>query len=105
MLKDGALIQEGKPEEIVLSPANKHVEEFVRNVNKARAIHVRSIMTKGVTEHRDIAVPMSACCEDVLPLFAEHEWVGVNDDDGQQIGSVTAKQVIRALARHSRAPQ
>jgi glycine betaine/proline transport system ATP-binding protein len=44
---------------------------------------------------------MDARCEDVLPLFAEHQWVGVNDADGRQVGRVTAKQVIKALARYS----
>ena len=101
VLKDGALIQEGRPEEIVLKPANAHIEEFVADVNKARAIHVKSIMSRDEDmEKCDIAVPESACCEDVLPLFAEHDWVGVTDDDGKQTGYVTAKAVIKALARH-----
>lgn len=104
VLKDGAVVQMGKPEEIVLKPANEHVEEFVRDVNKARAIHVRTIMQQGVTEACAIAVPESARCEDVLPLFAEHEWVGVVDDDGHQVGRVTAKQVIAALARYTPTP-
>jgi len=101
VLKDGALQQEGKPEDIVLRPANEHIEEFVREVNKARAIHVRSIMERGVTEPCEQAVSMDARCEDVLPLFAEHQWVGVVDGDGKQIGRVTAKQVIKALARYT----
>jgi len=101
VLKDGAVQQEGKPEDIVLRPANAHVEEFVREVNKARAIHVRSIMTREEVELCQYSVPDTARCEDVLPLFAEHEWVGVTDAEGKQIGRVTAKQVIKALARYS----
>jgi glycine betaine/proline transport system ATP-binding protein len=101
VLKDGAVQQEGKPEDIVLRPATEHIEEFVRDVNKARAIHVRSIMERGVTEPCELAVPADARCEDVLPLFAEHQWVGVVDEHGIQIGRVTAKQVIHALARHT----
>jgi glycine betaine/proline transport system ATP-binding protein len=101
VLKDGALQQEGKPEDIVLRPANEHIEEFVREVNKARAIHVRSIMERGVTEPCEQSVSMDARCEDVLPLFAEHQWVGVVDGEGKQIGRVTAKQVIKALARYT----
>ena len=104
VLKDGAVVQMGKPEEIVLNPANEHVEEFVRDVNKARAIHVRTIMEQGITEPCELAVSADARCEDVLPLFAEHQWVGVTDEDGTQIGRVTAKQVIKALARHSPTP-
>jgi glycine betaine/proline transport system ATP-binding protein len=101
VLKDGAMQQQGKPEEIVLRPANEHVEEFVREVNKARAIHVRTIMELGDTEPCEHSVPDTARCEDVLPLFAEHEWVGVVDESGKQIGRITAKRVIKALARYS----
>ena len=93
--------QEGKPEDIVLRPANAHIEEFVRDVNKARAIHVRSIMERGEHEICAQAVSKDARCEDVLPLFAENQWVGVVDESGQQIGRVTAKQVIKALARYT----
>ena len=101
VLKDGAVQQVGRPEDIVLRPANEHIEEFVREVNKARAIHVRSIMETGEHELCEQAVPRDARCEDVLPLFAEHQWVGVVDETGRQIGRVTAKQVIKALARYT----
>jgi len=101
VLKDGELVQEGRPEDIVLRPANAHIEEFVADVNKARAIHVRSIMsTDANVEKCEIAVPYSSRCEDVLPLFAEHDWVGVVDEEGNQIGYVTAKGIIKALAKH-----
>ena len=101
VLKDGAVQQVGKPEDIVLRPANEHIEDFVREVNKARAIHVRSIMERGEHEPCAQAVSKDARCEDVLPLFAENQWVGVLDDSGTQIGRVTAKQVIKALARYT----
>ncbi|HET8729371.1 MAG TPA: betaine/proline/choline family ABC transporter ATP-binding protein [Alphaproteobacteria bacterium] len=104
ILRDGSVVQEGRPEEIVLDPANEHVEEFVRDVNKARAIHVRTIMERGVSEPCELAVSETARCEDVLPLFADHQWVGVTNDEGRQIGRVTARQVIKALARHSGPP-
>lgn len=101
VLKDGAVQQEGRPEDIVLKPANEHIEDFVREVNKARAIHVRTIMERGDFEACQYNVPANARCEDVLPYFAEHQWVGVTDEDGTQIGRVTAKRVIKALARYT----
>jgi glycine betaine/proline transport system ATP-binding protein len=104
VLKDGAVVQQGKPEEIVLNPANEHIEEFVRDVNKARAIHVRTIMSKGEFETCEYSVPETARCEDVLPLFAEHQWVGVVNATGEQIGRITARQVITALARYAPPP-
>lgn len=101
VLKDGALIQEGTPQEIVLKPANVHIEEFVADVNRARAIDVRSIMSRDANiEKCDVAVSQDMSCEEVLPLFAEHDWVAVTDEAGAQIGYITAKSVIKVLARY-----
>ncbi len=44
ILKDGALSQVGRPEEILLSPADSYVEAFVRDVNRARALTVGAVM-------------------------------------------------------------
>jgi glycine betaine/proline transport system ATP-binding protein len=72
-------------------------------VNKARAIHVRAIMERGAFEPCEQAVSLDARCEDVLPQFADHQWLGVLDAEGRQIGRISATQVIRALARYSAA--
>jgi glycine betaine/proline transport system ATP-binding protein len=101
VLKDGSVQQVGKPEEIVLKPANEHIEDFVRDVNKARAIHVRAIMDLAIDEPCDHFVAADTRCEDVLPLFAQYDRIGIIDEKGRQIGQITVKQVIRALARYS----
>jgi len=101
VLNDGVVVQTGSPGEIVLNPADDYVAEFVSDVNKARVIHVDSIMQRGEFEPCDVSVQAASRCEDVLPIFAEHEWVGVTDDDDKQIGRVTSKQVIAALARYT----
>ena len=44
ILKDGELVQEGKPENILLHPATDYVEAFVRDVNRARALTVETVM-------------------------------------------------------------
>ncbi|MFQ3229746.1 quaternary amine ABC transporter ATP-binding protein [Reinekea sp.] len=44
VLKDGELIQVGKPAEILLHPADDYVEKFVRDVNRARALTVDTVM-------------------------------------------------------------
>lgn len=101
VLKDGVLQQSGRPEDIVLKPANEHIEEFVRDVNKARAIHVGAIMERGDAPPCELSVPADTRCEDVLPLFVEHDWVGVTDESGRQVGRIMVRQVIKALARYS----
>ena len=44
ILKDGELVQEGAPEDILLSPATDYVEAFVKDVNRARALTVETVM-------------------------------------------------------------
>lgn len=44
ILKDGGLEQVGKPEDILLEPATDYVEAFVRDVNRARALTVDTVM-------------------------------------------------------------
>ena len=44
ILKDGELVQVGKPEEILLHPATDYVEAFVKDVNRARALTVETVM-------------------------------------------------------------
>ncbi|OLQ94576.1 glycine betaine/L-proline ABC transporter ATP-binding protein [Vibrio ponticus] len=44
ILKDGVLVQQGTPDEILLSPADDYVEAFVKDVNRARALTVETVM-------------------------------------------------------------
>jgi len=46
ILKDGAIIQQGEPQDILLNPCDPYIEDFVSDINRARVLKVRSIMTK-----------------------------------------------------------
>ncbi|PLX45716.1 MAG: glycine betaine/L-proline ABC transporter ATP-binding protein [Hyphomicrobiales bacterium] len=48
ILKDGALSQVGKPEDILLNPADDYVEAFVRDVNRARVLTVDVVMNPAI---------------------------------------------------------
>lgn len=44
ILKDGVLVQQGTPDDILLNPADDYVEAFVKDVNRARALTVETVM-------------------------------------------------------------
>ncbi|MGF1697828.1 glycine betaine/L-proline ABC transporter ATP-binding protein [Vibrio lamellibrachiae] len=44
ILKDGELVQQGTPDDILLNPADEYVEAFVKDVNRARALTVETVM-------------------------------------------------------------
>ncbi len=50
ILNDGAVVQQGEPQEILLRPADPYIEDFVSDINRARVLRVRSVMTKGAPE-------------------------------------------------------
>ena len=45
ILKDGAIVQQGEPQHILLNPNDPYIEDFVSDINRARVLRVRSIMT------------------------------------------------------------
>jgi len=45
ILKDGYVVQQGEPQHILLYPNDPYIEDFVSDINRARVLRVRSIMT------------------------------------------------------------
>jgi len=45
ILKDGAVVQQGEPQGILLNPADPYIEDFVSDINRARVLRVKSVMT------------------------------------------------------------
>ncbi|MFO7982033.1 MAG: glycine betaine/L-proline ABC transporter ATP-binding protein [Desulfuromonadales bacterium] len=55
IMKDGAIVQEGTPEDILTNPANDYVEKFVEDVNLANVLPASAVMHKAssVTHPKD----------------------------------------------------
>lgn len=43
ILKDGAVVQQGAPQDIVMNPADPYIEEFVGDINRARVLRAGTI--------------------------------------------------------------
>ena len=46
ILKDGSVVQQGEPQHILLHPNDPYIEDFISDINRARVLRVRSVMTK-----------------------------------------------------------
>ncbi len=44
ILKDGAIVQQGEPQDILMHPHDPYIEDFISNINRARVLRVRSVM-------------------------------------------------------------
>jgi len=81
ILKDGELSQVGRPEEILLEPADDYVEAFVRDVNRARVLSVDVVMQPPInrltTANIDEALKqMRGWKDDYAYVFQKNEYQG-----------------------------
>ncbi len=98
IMKDGAIVQSGTPEEIVLDPATDYVREFTQAVPKSKVVRVSSIMEAGTTALNVPQIAARATVSEAAPLFlAEHDVLSVVDPDGNPVGSLHRAAVIRVM--------
>ena len=45
ILKDGEVVQQGDPQEILLNPGDPYIVDFISDINRARVLRVRSVMS------------------------------------------------------------
>jgi glycine betaine/proline transport system ATP-binding protein len=98
IMKDGAVIQLGTPEELVLHPADGYVAAFTRNVQRAKVVTVRSVMAPLNGTGTDRTVRAGDKIADVAPLvMGGGKPVAVLDAAGSPVGTLTPQAVIDTL--------
>ena len=60
IMRDGEIVQEGSPEEIVTLPADDYVTSFVQDVSRSKVIQARAIMQEPVAVVNDWQGPRAA---------------------------------------------
>lgn len=97
IMKDGAVVQCGTPEDLVLNPSTDYVREFTRAVPKAKVVRLASLMTPGSVPKGLETLPARASVADAGPSFLNGAaFVGVTED-GRPVGTVRREDVIRLL--------
>jgi glycine betaine/proline transport system ATP-binding protein len=98
ILNGGKLVQNGKPEEILLNPADDYVTKFVQDVNRAKVLKVKSIMISNGQGTEGPKVNMNDSIESCLPIILDtRSTLGVVDDQNNIVGSISDKEVASIL--------
>ena len=106
IMKDGALVQIGTPEEIVTEPADDYVEDFVAGISKLELVTAHKVMEPLANyERRHGAVDKSGCpvaapgdsLDSLLDLAIETEHPIVVSSDGEPVGVVTKRALLRGI--------
>lgn len=98
ILKDGAVVQQGEPQGILLDPADPYIEDFVSDINRARVLRVRSVMRPLSDAACDGEVDADDTLERLIAMSGgdtRRSYRVVSD--GVPIGLLDMKDLVRAL--------
>jgi glycine betaine/proline transport system ATP-binding protein len=100
ILKDGAVIQQGEPQDILLHPNDDYIIDFISDINRARVLRVGSVMEKtdrpgdGLSGEVDVAQNL----ESVIAVSGGDTNLHYRVmQDGQQVGLLHMRDLVRAL--------
>lgn len=110
ILLKGEVVQEGSPMDIVLSPANDYVRNFVKGIDVFKVLTAGQVMEAdegfqaAEWEKQDV---VKVGADDLIApyldrLSSDSETLAVVRDDGSFAGQVTGASLLKALAARSR---
>jgi glycine betaine/proline transport system ATP-binding protein len=100
IMRDGAIVQLGTPEELVGSPADEYVENFVRDIPRTHVLTLRWIMRDphpGETSEGP-ELPVTTTMQNAVPLVASTDQPVRAVKDGKVVGIVDREAILRAIA-------
>ena len=102
IMKDGAIVQIGTPEEIVTQPADDYVREFVQDISKLKLVKAHSVMGPLNEVEGDLSTAPRAAGDSDLDHLIDLS-VGsalpivITDAQGQDIGLVSKARLLRGI--------
>ena len=98
ILKDGELIQEGEPEDILLAPATEYVQSFLQDVNRSKVLNASHAL-----QEARLTLTMRTRPNHALELLQARKYDYAPVLDGKRLGGVlTVGRIIDALKEGAR---
>jgi len=100
ILRDGELIQQGDPQQLIIDPADDYIFDFVKDINRGRVLQVKTLMSAG-NSVQGPNIAGDTVLEDALQAVASVDSRSANvvGDGDNVIGSISMDQIIAGLAR------
>ena len=105
ILNAGKLVQVGTPVDIIMNPADDYVKAFVKDVNRAKVVKAKVIMTKasetnGIDRSNLVRVNEDQFIEEFLPqIVCTNANCEVVDKSGNITGYITNKELQSSLTK------
>jgi glycine betaine/proline transport system ATP-binding protein len=100
IMRDGRIVQLGTPEDLVGSPADDYVANFIRDIPRSHVLTLRWIMRPaGDGDALDAPrVPVTTTVRDVVPRLASSDRPVLATEGDRVVGVVDREAVLRAIA-------
>ena len=100
IMRDGSIVQLGTPEELVGSPADDYVENFVRDIPRTHVLTLRWIMRdpKPGEETGGPELPVTTLVKDAVPMAAATDGPVRAVENGRCVGIVDRVAILEAMA-------
>jgi glycine betaine/proline transport system ATP-binding protein len=100
IMRDGRIVQVGRPSELVLHPADSYVAEFTRDVPRDKVVTAGDVMEQAVHPiDAECAIAAGEFIEQVIPhLVGRTRPLAVKNEQGRIVGQVSVDRVLAALA-------
>jgi glycine betaine/proline transport system ATP-binding protein len=99
IMRDGRVVQLGTPEDLVGSPADEYVANFVRDIPRSHVLTLRWIMRDAqVGENDGPRLDVSTTVRKAVPVIADSERPVCAVENGRVVGVVDKAAVLTAIA-------
>tara|TARA_E500000331_G_scaffold354121_1_gene406399 strand:+ start:233 stop:1294 length:1062 start_codon:yes stop_codon:yes gene_type:complete len=106
IMRDGKVIQIGTPEEIVVSPADEYVADFVKGISRLKVVQAKTIMqsiesyenANGKLDENSNSVGENELLSKLIELSKSSEGpLIVKDDNQNNVGVLTQSNLLKAV--------
>ena len=101
ILRDGSMVQDSDPQKIIMKPADDYVSDFIKDINRARVIQAKSIMTPSKSKSSGATVKEDMVLEDILQIMSDapSKPVTIEDTKGNITGKIEMVNLIEGMKR------
>ena len=107
ILNGGRLVQVGRPEDIILNPADEYVKAFVKDVNRSKVLRAKTVMTKidkfdttSINPSSIYKYDENTFIEDLVPkVLKDRSTIEVIDKTGNTTGYISSDELSVALTK------
>ena len=101
ILRDGSMIQDSDPQNIIMNPIDDYVSDFIKDINRARVIQAKSIMTPTNTKSSGPVIPNNMVLEDILQIMSDAPTkpVTIENSKGKIVGKIEITNLIEGMKR------